>query len=93
MAEKHLIAAIEKRFKALKRHDRIAALRRMASDSAEDEAFVRDFFPALYREAFLNPRHTVRARDQGSGVREPFLLMHFPVRLPTTRLLERNKFR
>jgi hypothetical protein len=43
----------------------------MASDSAEDEAFVRDFFPALYREAFLNPRHAVRARDQASGVREP----------------------
>ena len=72
MAEKHLIAAIEKRFKALKRHDRIAAVRRMASDLAEDEAFVRDFFPALYREAFLNlATRWVRARDQASGVREP----------------------
>jgi hypothetical protein len=93
MPEKHLIAAIEKRFKALKRHDRIAAVRRMPSDSAEDEAFVCDFFPALYREAFLNHRHAVRARDQASGAREPLLLMRFPVRLPTTRLLDRNKFR
>jgi len=68
MAEKHLIAAIEKRFKALKRLERIAAVRRLASGSAEDEAFVRDVFPDLYREAFLSPRRAAGARS-GSGRR------------------------
>jgi hypothetical protein len=39
MAEKHLLAAIEKRCKALGRPERIQALRGLASGSAEDEVF------------------------------------------------------
>jgi hypothetical protein len=52
MAERHLKAAIEKRFKAMRKRERIAAIRKLAGDSAEDKAFVRNTFPALYREAF-----------------------------------------
>jgi hypothetical protein len=65
MAEKHLIAAIEKRFKALKRHERIAAVRRMASDSAEDEAFVRDFsLPSIAKHFLTLATRWVRARSR-----------------------------
>jgi len=63
MAEKHLLAAIEKRCKALGRPERIQALRGLASGSAEDEVFVRDVFPYLYREAFLSPRRAAGARS------------------------------
>jgi hypothetical protein len=36
----------------MKKLERSAAVRKLASGSAEDKAFVRCFFPALYREAF-----------------------------------------
>jgi hypothetical protein len=51
MAGKDLIGAILKRFKGMKQQERIATIRELASGSAEDEAFARDFFPELYREA------------------------------------------
>jgi len=52
MAERDLKVAILKRFTAMKRQEHIAAVRKLASESVADKAFVRDFFPALYREAF-----------------------------------------
>ena len=61
MAERHFKAAILRRFKSMKRLDRIAAVRKLASGSAEDEAFVRDTFPDLYREAFLSQRRAAGA--------------------------------
>jgi hypothetical protein len=47
MAEKHLQLAILRRFKAMRTPERIAAVRKLAGGSAEDEALVRDFFPAF----------------------------------------------
>jgi hypothetical protein len=52
MAERHLKAAIARRFRAMKKLERIAAIRKLASGSAVDRAFVRSLSPALYREAF-----------------------------------------
>ena len=52
MSERHLQAAIAKRFRALQKQDRIAAIRKLASGSTADKTFVRNSFPALYREAF-----------------------------------------
>lgn len=42
---------MEKRYKAMKKRERIAAIRKLASGSSEDQAFGRNTFPALYREA------------------------------------------
>jgi hypothetical protein len=52
LSEKHLIASIEKRFKAMDRKERIAEVRELASRSADDARFIRQAFPALYAEAF-----------------------------------------
>src|SRR5260221_8308727 len=76
MSEKHLQEAIVRRFKAMKRPERIAAVRKLASGSADDEAFVRDYFPDLYREAFLSPRPAAGARFVSTPRR---------ARAPTTR--------
>ena len=69
MAERHFKAAILRRFKSMKRLDRIAAVRKLASGSAEDEAFVRDTFPDLYREAFLSQRRAAGARSGSARLR------------------------
>ncbi len=50
MAEKHLIAAVEHRFKGMRSTERIAKVRKLASVSAADKAFIRETFPDLYRE-------------------------------------------
>jgi hypothetical protein len=50
MAERYLKAA--RRFRAMKKLERSAAVRKFASGSAEDKGFVGCFFPVLYREAF-----------------------------------------
>jgi hypothetical protein len=52
MSEKQLVAAIDQRFRALNRLERIAKIRELAGESAEDERFIRKTFPGLYREAF-----------------------------------------
>lgn len=52
MSEKHLIASIEKRFKAMDPTERIAEVRELAGRSADDARFIRQAFPALYAEAF-----------------------------------------
>ena len=49
MAERHLKAAMEKRYKAMKKR-RIAAIRKLAGGSSEDKAFGNTFL-ASYREA------------------------------------------
>ncbi len=64
MAEKHLAAAITKRFAGVSRKDRVAKIRKLAGASAEDEKFVRETFPDLYREAFLTPRRAAGERSE-----------------------------
>jgi hypothetical protein len=56
MSEKHLASAIVRRLNTLSHKERIAKIKRLAAASAEDEKFVRETFPDLYREALLNPR-------------------------------------
>jgi hypothetical protein len=51
MAEKHLAAAIARRFRKMSREERIAKVRKLAASSVEDERFVRRTFPALFLEA------------------------------------------
>jgi hypothetical protein len=63
MAEKHLAAAITKRFAGMSRKDRVAKIRKLAGTSAEDEKFVRETFPDLYREAFVTPRRAAGVRS------------------------------
>jgi hypothetical protein len=64
MAEKHLAAAITQRFAAMSRKERVAKVRKLASASAEDEKFVRETFPDLYREAFVTPRRAAGGRSE-----------------------------
>jgi hypothetical protein len=56
MAERHLALAVVRRFKGLTREERIARIEKLAGSSPEDERFVRETFPGLYREAFLSLR-------------------------------------
>jgi hypothetical protein len=66
MAKKHLVAAITRRFAGLSRTERIAKVRKLASTSAQDKKFLREVFPDLYREAFLNRRPGAGARSESS---------------------------
>jgi hypothetical protein len=52
MSEKHLIEAVARRFKEMPRKKRVASIRKLASQSAADERFVRRYFPDLFNEAF-----------------------------------------
>jgi hypothetical protein len=63
MSEKHLASAITRRLKNLSRKERIAKIKRLASASTEDEKFVRETFPDLYREALLSPGRAAGARS------------------------------
>ena len=69
MAEKHLAKAVARRLKAMAGKERLAKIRKLASASPEDEKFVRETFPDLYREAFLNPRRVAGARSGSSRPR------------------------
>jgi len=69
MAEKHLIAAVIRRFEAMSRTERIAKVRKLAGASPEDKKFLRDAFPDLYREAFLSRRHVAGARSESGRQR------------------------
>jgi hypothetical protein len=53
VAEKHLVAAIGKKYKKMSRVQRIKAIRRLSEDGAE---FMRQFFPEFYAEAFPESR-------------------------------------
>jgi hypothetical protein len=64
MAEKHLAAAITKRFKGMSRRERVAKIKTLVSASAEDEEFIRETFPELYKEAILSPRHAADGRSE-----------------------------
>jgi hypothetical protein len=66
MAQKHLVAAIKQRFAGMSRAERVAKIRKLASPSSEDEKFVRQNFPDLYREAFLTPRRAAGVRSESS---------------------------
>jgi len=52
MSEKHLIEAVSRRFKEMPRKKRVASIRKLASQSAADERFVRRYFLDLFNEAF-----------------------------------------
>jgi hypothetical protein len=45
------------------RQERIAKVRKLAGASLEDEKFIRETFPDLYREAFLSPRPAAGGRS------------------------------
>jgi DNA-binding transcriptional regulator YhcF (GntR family) len=62
MSQKQLIAAIDQRFRALNRRERITKIRELASESPADNRFMQKTFPELYREAFQTTR-------RGAGVR------------------------
>ncbi len=53
MAEKHLAAAITRRFAGMSRKERVAKIRNLAGASAKDEKFIRERFGDFYQEAFL----------------------------------------
>jgi hypothetical protein len=62
MSQKQLVAAIDQRFRALNRRERITKIRELASESPEDGRFIQKTFPELYHEAFQTTR-------RGAGVR------------------------
>jgi hypothetical protein len=64
MAEKHLVAAISRRFKNMSARDRLAKIRKLASKSPADEKFIQRTFPDLYREAF--PPSSEGARSEST---------------------------
>jgi hypothetical protein len=76
MSEKSLAVAIDQRFRAMNRRERIAKIRKLADASPEEECFIRKTFPELYREAFeVKPRAAglrsgaVRKRARAAGLR------------------------
>ncbi len=52
MAEKHLVRAILRRFKEMPAKERVAKVRRLANESAENRKLIQNTFPDLYHEAF-----------------------------------------
>lgn len=64
MAEKHLIAAVTRRFEGMSRTERIAKIKKLADGSPEDKKFVRQTFPDLYREAFPKRRPVAGVRSE-----------------------------
>jgi hypothetical protein len=76
MSQKQLAAAIDERFRAMNRRERIAKIRKLAGGSPEDDSFIRKTFPELYREAFQITRRgagvrsgSVRKRARAGGLR------------------------
>jgi len=76
MSQKQLVAAIDKRFRALNRRERITKIRELAGESPEDDRFMQKTFPELYREAFQTTRRAaggrsgaVRKRERAGGLR------------------------
>jgi len=57
VSEKRLKEAIDRRFRALNRRERITKIRELAGESAEDERFIQKTFPELYRETFPATRY------------------------------------
>lgn len=66
MAEKHLVAAISRRFKNMSARERLAKVRKLASKSPADEKFIQKTFPDLYRDAF-----PPSSEDAGSESSQP----------------------
>jgi hypothetical protein len=69
MAEKHLIAAIAKKFEGMSRKERVAKVRKLAATSSNDKKFVRETFPDLYREAFTSGRRAAGVRSESARPR------------------------
>ncbi|MGC2526746.1 MAG: hypothetical protein WA639_03300 [Candidatus Acidiferrum sp.] len=64
MAEKHLIAAVTRKFKSMSRSERIVKIRTLTAASPEDKKFLREAFPELYREAFVSRRPAAGVRSE-----------------------------
>lgn len=64
MAEKHLVAAIKRRFKTMSARERVAKIRKLAGKSPSDEKFIQKTFPDLYRIAF--PPSSEGARSEST---------------------------
>ena len=64
MAERHLIAAVARRFEGMSRAERISKIKKLASGSPEDKKFIRQTFPKLYREAFPKRRPVAGERSE-----------------------------
>jgi hypothetical protein len=52
MSEKHLIAAIDRKYKEMPRNKRVAIIREFAARSTADKRFFRRYFPEVFNEAF-----------------------------------------
>jgi DNA-binding transcriptional regulator YhcF (GntR family) len=57
MSQKRLTAAIDRRFRALNRRERITRIRELAGESPEDERFIQKTFQELHREGFPAKRY------------------------------------
>jgi hypothetical protein len=66
MAEKHLIAAIGKKYASMSRSKRIKTIRSL---SDEGSGFVRKFFPEFYSEAFPKRSRSATGSWQSSSRR------------------------
>ena len=64
MSQKQLLAAMDQRFRAMKRRERMAKIRELAGASPEDDRFIRKTFPELYREAFLGNNDTTNRNGE-----------------------------
>ncbi len=70
MSEKHLIAAVTRRFEGMSRTERVAKIKKLADASPEDKKFIRQTFPDLYREAHSTNRAATRSHFPKAGRRE-----------------------
>jgi hypothetical protein len=67
MSEKHLIAAIDRKYKEMSQKKRLAVIREFAGRSAADKRFFRLYFPGLFNEAL--PTSSTGARPGSAGRR------------------------
>jgi hypothetical protein len=69
MSEKHLIAAIARKYKEMPRKKRVTIVREFAARSAADKRFFRRYFPEFFNEAFPTSAAGARSRPARRGVR------------------------
>jgi len=60
MSEKHLIEAIDRKFKEMPRNRLVGNIREFAARSAADKRFFRRYFSELFNEAFPSSTAGVR---------------------------------
>jgi len=64
VAEKHLVAAIGKKYAKMSRIQRIKTIRSLSEDGVD---FIRQFFPEFYAEAFAEPSRAGRGSWQSDS--------------------------